>query len=96
MSDAPTALTVKLTPNAAKNEIQGWIVDAGGKPILKVRVTATPEKLKANDALVALLAKTWNIPPSSITIIKGATDRLKTLHITADISTHLKDERHGA
>ncbi len=84
MSD--TVLTVKLTPNAAKNEIQGWADGPDGKPILKVRVTAVPEKGKANDALTALLSKTWRIPASSIIIVRGITDRIKTLRIDADIS----------
>ena len=89
MSD--TVLTVKLTPHAAKNEIQGWATDADGKPILKAKVTAVPEKGKANDALIALLSKTWRIPASAITIVKGATDRTKTLRIDADISPFLQE-----
>ncbi len=84
MSD--TVLTVKLTPNAAKNEIQGWADGPDGKPLLKVRVTAVEEKGKANESLIALLSKSWRIPASSIIIVKGATDRTKMLRIGADIS----------
>lgn len=87
MSD--TVIHVRLTPNAAKNEIQGWADGPDGKKILKVRVTVVPEKGKANDALIALLSKTWRIPASSIIIVKGTTDRHKTLSIAADISAYL-------
>lgn len=87
-----TVLTVRLTPNASKNDIQGWTTDENGHRILKARVTATPEKLKANKALITLLSQTWKIPPSSITIIKGETERLKTLHITADIKDQIIDD----
>lgn len=90
--DDGVVLTVRLTPNAAKNEIQGWTKDENGQRLLMARVTATPEKLKANKALIALLAKAWKIPPSSITIIKGTTERLKTLHIAADIAARLNDQ----
>ena len=90
--DEGAVITVRLTPNASTNDIQGWTTDESGQRILKVRVTATPEKLKANKALITLLAKAWKIPPSSITIIKGATERLKTLHITSDIKDRIADD----
>lgn len=88
-----TVVTVRLTPNASRNDIQGWSEDPDGAPVLKVRVTAVPEKGKANDALIALLSKAWRIPASSITIAKGATDRMKTLRIAADISVFIPEER---
>lgn len=72
---------VRLTPKASRNEIRGWAADAGGKPVLKVSVTAVPEKGKANDALVALLAREWGIPKRNIVITHGGIDRNKTLLI---------------
>lgn len=79
-------IAVRLSPKASRDEIQGWTQDENGNPVLKVSVTAVPEKGRANKALVALLAKSWKLPKSAIVIIKGETDRNKTL-ILNGIST---------
>lgn len=74
-------ITVRLTPNAKKNEIIGWEEDLLGEKTLKVQVTAIPEKGKGNAALIKLLSKKWKIPKSAITIIRGETNRTKILEI---------------
>jgi uncharacterized protein len=51
---------------------------------LKAAVTAPPEDGKANDAVIALLAEAWRLPKSTMTVIKGATARGKTLAIAGD------------
>lgn len=79
MSDK--TISVRLTPKAARNEIKGWVADADGQPVLKVSVTTVPEKGKANEALIALLSKSWKIPKRNITIIRGEIARTKTLLI---------------
>ncbi len=73
-------ITVRLTPNAKANKVIGW-----DDNVLKVQVTAIPEKGKANKALIALLSKHWKIPKSAISITRGETARIKTLEIDADI-----------
>ena len=74
-------ITVRLTPKASQNAIMGWYKDTEGKNILKVSVTAIPEKGKANKALIRLLSKEWEIPKSSIIIIKGEMNRTKILQL---------------
>ena len=77
-------VAVRLTPKASRNAIAG-IAEAGrGDAVLKVMVTAVPEAGKANEALIKLLAKEWGVPKSSISLIAGATDRNKILHIVGD------------
>ena len=49
--------------------------------VLHLRVTAPPEEGKANAAVVALVAKSLRVPPSSVSIIKGLTSRDKVLRI---------------
>lgn len=44
-------LTVKVVPGSSRDQIVGWLGDA-----LKVKVTAPPEKGRANAAVVAILA----------------------------------------
>ncbi len=76
-----TKITVNLTPGAKRNEITGWEEDLFGERTLKVKVTAIPEKGKANQALIKLLSKQWHIPKSSITILRGQTNRTKLIEV---------------
>jgi len=80
--DSDLRLTVKLTPRAARNAITGWAEDATGARYLKVSVTAVPEKGKANEALIELLAEEWGLPRNQIGLIKGASSRVKILLLT--------------
>jgi uncharacterized protein (TIGR00251 family) len=72
-------IAIRLRPGASANRIDGAKDFANGTRRLCVRVTAVPEKGKANDALIKLLAKSWRIPRSRLSIIAGAKDRNKTL-----------------
>lgn len=77
-------LSVKLTPNAGRDGIDGAETGADGEALLKARVTAVPEKGKANKALIELLAKSLKLPKSSISVISGDTARKKILRIDGD------------
>ncbi len=77
-------LSVKLTPNAGRDGIDGAEEAADGETLLKARVTAVPEKGKANKALIELLAKSLKLPKSSISVISGDTARKKILRIDGD------------
>jgi uncharacterized protein YggU (UPF0235/DUF167 family) len=77
-------LRVRLTPKARRSAIDGLMAEADGSVVLKVAVTAVPEKGRANEALIELLAREWHIPRSSITLESGATDRRKVLHLAGD------------
>ena len=74
-------LTVRLTPNSGRDAIDGIEKGTDGDEWLKARVTAVPEKGKANKALTELLAKALRIPKSSISVISGDTSRKKILRI---------------
>jgi uncharacterized protein len=76
--------TLRLTPKGSRDAVDGWAHDAGGAPILKARVTVPPEDGKANVALVSLLAATFAVPKSAVTIISGATARTKRIQIGGD------------
>ncbi len=82
-------VAVRLTPKARANKIDGVIAaEAGGAEgaasALKARVTAAPERGKANAALLHLLAKNWKLPKSAMTVASGARDRRKTVHMAGD------------
>lgn len=74
-------VTVRLTPKAGRTAITGRAVDADGAPMLKASVTAVPERGAANAALIALLAKSWRLPKTTLSIAGGATDRTKLVEI---------------
>jgi uncharacterized protein len=65
-------LPVRAQPGARRNEIRG--VQDGA---LKVCVTASPEKGKANKAMIELLAKSLGLKKSQIELISGETSHQK-------------------
>jgi uncharacterized protein (TIGR00251 family) len=73
-----------LTPNGGRDAIDGVEADGESDPHLKVRVTAVPEKGKANKALILLIAQSLRIPKSSVSLISGDTARKKILRIDGD------------
>jgi uncharacterized protein YggU (UPF0235/DUF167 family) len=81
-------VAIRLTPKASRNAVGGIAagIDPSGQPLsaLKVMVTAVPEAGRANEALIKLLAKEWKVAKSSITLVAGATDRNKVLHVAGD------------
>lgn len=76
-----TTLPVRLTPGAASDRIDGWDVDADGRPVLKVRVRARPVEGEANAALLKLLAKTLKLPKSAVSLERGEQSRLKRIAV---------------
>ena len=79
---ADLLLALRLTPKAARARIGGLFTDAAGPRWLQARVTAPPDKGKANAALIALLAKRIDVPSSTIFLETGDTNRLKRLRIS--------------
>ncbi len=74
-------LPVRLTPGASADRIDGWDVDAEGRPVLKVRVRARPVEGEANAALLKLLAKTLRVPKSAVSLDRGGQSRLKMVSV---------------
>ena len=65
-------IAVKAQPRASQAALRG--IQNGA---LKVAVTVVPEKGKANDAIVAVLAKSLGLKRSQIELIAGATSTEK-------------------
>lgn len=72
-------VTVHVQPGAKTTACAGVHGDA-----LKIRLHAPPVDGKANQALIAWLAKTLDCPQSAIELIRGQTSRRKTLSISTD------------
>lgn len=72
-------VTVHVQPGAKTTSCAGIHGDA-----LKIRLHAPPVDGKANQALIAWLAKTLGCPQSAIELIRGQTSRRKTLSINSN------------
>lgn len=81
------ALTVRVTPNAGVDRIEGAEQRDDGQIALRLRVAAVPDKGRANAAVVALLSKALGVPKTRIRVISGETARLKVLAVTGDAPT---------
>ncbi|HEV7433371.1 MAG TPA: DUF167 domain-containing protein [Pseudorhizobium sp.] len=77
-------LSVRLTPAAGRDAVDGIEEADDGELYLRVRVTAVPEGGKANKALIALLAKRLRMPKSALTILSGETSRKKILRLDGE------------
>lgn len=77
-------LAVRLTPNGGRDAIDGIEPNGDGEAHLKARVSCVPEKGKANQALIVLIAKRLGVPKSSISLVSGDTARQKILRIDGD------------
>ena len=88
-------LAVKLTPGASADRIDGWDVDAEGRPVLKVRVRARPVEGEANEALVKYLARALGVAKSAVSVQRGGQSRTKMIEVTGlsdeDIRGRLTD-----
>ncbi len=77
MRDETSAqLEVRVQPRAKRNALE-----AGEGLALKAYITAPPESGKANDALVALLAKSLGVAKGRVRIVRGQRGRKKLVRI---------------
>ena len=72
---------MRVTPRGGRDAIEGWAVDAAGRPLLKLRVSAAAADGAANAAVTALVAKALGVPRSAVRIASGETARIKRLEI---------------
>ena len=67
---------VKVKPGSKREEVKVISPDR-----LEVKVSAPPEKGKANGRLIALIAKHFGVRKSAVRIIRGETSREKLIEI---------------
>jgi uncharacterized protein (TIGR00251 family) len=77
-------LTVRLTPKANRDSIDGVGSLADGTGVALARVRAVPEDGAANAALIVLVAKSLGVPKSAVTLVRGATQRVKQMRIAGE------------
>jgi uncharacterized protein (TIGR00251 family) len=69
-------LSVKVTPNANRNEIGGF-----RDGVLQLKIAAPPVKGKANRELISFLSDVLGVSMSSLSIVKGQTSRNKIIAV---------------
>lgn len=70
-------VSLKVTPKSAKN---AWrLSDAGDE--LQLTIQAVPEDGKANQAVLAFVAKSFGLAKSRVTLLSGDTSRHKRLQL---------------
>lgn len=74
MNDSKQTFNVRVIPKARQNDVS---LDADGT--IRIHTTAAPSDGAANDAVIKMLAKHFDVPKSSIRIIRGATSRNKVI-----------------
>ena len=69
-------ISVKVVPSASRDGIAGWLGDE-----LKIRVSAPPEKGKANKAVEMVLAKALGLSSKEVSVVAGKTNPRKTVEL---------------
>ena len=69
-------LAVRAQPGAKKTAIAG-VYGEGDTAQLKIAVQAPPIEGRANDALIAFLAKIFGLPKSAVELVNGEVSRSK-------------------
>jgi uncharacterized protein len=83
-SEGKIVFAIRLTPKGGRNAIEGWQQGADGRKYLKARVSAVPHDGEANEALLALLARSLGVAKSKVRIVSGASARLKQIEVQGD------------
>lgn len=75
-------VVVRLTPRGGRDAIDGVAQLADGRSVLKVRVRAAASEGEANAALMKLIAKSLGVAVRDVSLVAGASARLKQLGIS--------------
>ena len=79
---AGVTVAVRLTPKGGRDAIDGIEQLSDGRAVLKARVRAAPSEGEANAALGKLISKALGIPPRDVSLVAGATGRIKRMAIS--------------
>ena len=92
ITEAGSGITfaVRVVPRASRNEIVG--VHGGA---LRIRLTAPPVEGRANEALVAFLARQLGVRKSQVEIVAGSSSRCKVIHVTGLSGREVEELTHG-
>ncbi|MFC1992960.1 DUF167 domain-containing protein [Chloroflexota bacterium] len=75
-SESQVKFSVRAHPNAARNEVVGFI-----DRVLQIKISSPPIKNKANKELIAFLSQILDISKSRIIILKGHNSKNKVIAV---------------
>lgn len=78
------SVALRVTPRGGRDGVDGIEQLADGRSVLKMRVRAIADGGEANRAVRVLLAKSLGVPKASVSLLSGATSRLKQVAIAGD------------
>lgn len=76
MQGDSVVLSLHIQPGAKRTEVAGLHGEA-----LKIRLAAPPVDGKANEALIAYLAKALGVPKANVELVSGLTARSKRVRV---------------
>lgn len=85
-ADGALVLRVRAQPGARSTGVVGRHGSA-----LKIRVSAAPDRGKANEALTVALASALGVTPRQITLVSGTTNRSKRFRVEGCTRDDLRD-----
>ena len=83
-STTGVSIALRVTPRGGRDGVDGIEQLSDGRSVLKVRVRAIADGGEANRAVLGLLAKSLGVPKASVSLLSGATSRLKQVAIAGD------------
>ena len=79
-----SALAVRVTPRASRNEVVELLDDG----TIKIRIAAPPSDDEANETLIEFLSEILGVPKSRLDIVAGVTGRDKLISVVdMDVET---------
>ncbi len=83
-----SALAVRVTPRASRNEVVELLDDG----TIKIRIAAPPSDQEANETLIEFLSEILGVPKSRLDIVAGVAGRDKLIAVV-DMDTETVHKR---
>jgi uncharacterized protein (TIGR00251 family) len=83
---AGVTFTAKVVPGSSRTTVAGVLED-----MIKIRVAAPPEKGKANQCLIAFLARQLHVKKNAVTIRAGHGNPVKQVQVAGISAAELLD-----
>jgi len=74
--DVGVVFLVKVVPGSSRTGVSGML-----NGMVKVKISAAPEKGKANQCLIEFLAKKLGVKKNAISVISGRTNPIKKVEV---------------
>ena len=84
ISTTGVSIALRVTPRGGRDGVDGIEQLSDGRSVLKVRVRVIADGGEANRAVLVLLAKSLGVPKASVSLVSGATSRLKQVAIAGN------------